>query len=89
MIVLLSLILITLIQADEHLLHSVKNGELEQVRNHLKELGKNPNHQDVSLIFSLILSLLAIEHVLTFSFSYSIICFNVIFFLVIFLIVIG
>ena len=48
MIVLLSLILITLIQADEHLLHSVKNGELEQVRNHLKELGKNPNHQDVS-----------------------------------------
>jgi hypothetical protein len=34
------------VYADEKLLHSVRNGELEQVREHLKELGKDPNHQD-------------------------------------------
>ena len=40
------LLLSVVVVADEHLLHSVKNGELEQVREHLKELGKNPNHKD-------------------------------------------
>jgi ankyrin repeat protein len=43
---LLAFTLLATATADEHLLHSVKNGELEQVRQHLKELGKNPNHKD-------------------------------------------
>jgi ankyrin repeat protein len=37
---------LTNINADHILLHHVKNNEFDQVKKHLEEHGKDPNHQD-------------------------------------------
>jgi len=45
-LILLALHLLHLTSADHILLHHVKNNELEQVREHLTQHGKDPNHMD-------------------------------------------